>query len=425
MLYDQATLSRAYLEAYQATREERYAEAARAIFRYVLRDMTSPEGGFYSAEDADSEGEEGKFYVWTPEQIGQVLDPETASLFIEAYGVTSSGNFEGGASILHLTEPLDKVAKRHGQDPKVFARRMAEARERLLAVRAQRVRPFRDDKILTSWNGLMISSLAYGAQVLQEPSYEEAAERADRFVLDHLRGKGGRLLRSYRGGHASIPGALDDYAYFIGALLDLYETTFAPEHLSAAIPLAHEMKDLFWDDRTGGFTLQGKDQESLLIRPREAYDGAIPSGNSAAALVLLRLSALTAEPEFDELGRRTIDAFSADIARSPSGFTAMLAALDFSLGPTVEIVLAGPPESAGIRRMLEAIRSHYIPRKVLAIRPEGGAGEQIAQLAPFLREQQVIGGKPTAYVCRNHACSLPTHDPTKMLELIESGGLRD
>jgi uncharacterized protein YyaL (SSP411 family) len=422
MLYDQATLSRAYLEAYQATRERRYAESARAIFRYVLRDMTSPEGGFYSAEDADSEGEEGRFYVWTPAQVGNALDDDTAALFMEAYGVTASGNFDGGVSILHLNVPLEEVARRHGLNPESFARRMEEARAKLLDERSQRVRPFRDDKILACWNGLMISSLAYGSQVLKEPSYRQAAEKAARFVLDRLRGQDGRLLRRYRDGHAGLPGTLDDYAFMTSALIDLYEATFAPEHLSAAIELARAMKGLFWDERDGGFTLQGKDQEAILVRPKDVYDGAIPSGNSAAALALLRLGALTADAEFDDVGRKTIEAFSSDIDRSPAGYTAMLSALDFSVGPSVEIVLAGQPESEGVRRMVEAIRSRYIPRMVMAVRPDGREGERLAKLAPFLEGQRAIDGKPTAYVCRNHACSLPTHDTAEMLKLISSGG---
>ena len=314
------------------------------------------------------------------------------------------------------------MAKTRGEDRGQLAPRLAEARERLLAERSKRVRPLRDDKVITAWNGLMISAFAYGFQVLDDPAYRTAAERAARFLLDHLRTPDGRLLRRYRDGQASFAGYIDDYAFFVMGLLDLYEATFYPDHLAAAIDLAGKMEELFWDDQDGGFTFQGSDGEELLVRQKEVYDGAIPSGNSVAALALLRIGGLTADPDREARGRRTIDAFSGDVSQAPSAFTQMLIALDYAIGPAVEIVLAGEPDAKETKEMVRAIHDRFLPNKVVALRPEGLAGDRIAGLAPFLADHRAVGGKTTAYVCRNHACSLPTGDPAEMLRLIEDRG---
>jgi uncharacterized protein YyaL (SSP411 family) len=392
------------------------------IFRYVLRDMRDPDGGFYSAEDADSEGEEGLFYVWKPAQVVDVLGDELGALFNEVYGVTEQGNFEHSTSILHLRGSLQEAAKARGEDPERFGRRLSDARERLLEVRSKRIRPIRDDKIITAWNALMISSLAYGAQVLDDSEYRQAAERAAGFILEKLRTRDGRLLRRYRDGQASFPGYIDDYAFFVLALLDLYEATFKPVYLAEAIKLAGKMDTLFWDREDGGFTFRGTDGEALLVQQKETYDGAVPSGNSVAGLALLRIGSLTAEPAHERRGREVLEAFSSEIARLPSGHTQMLIALDFALGPTVEIVLAGEPGSKDTQAMLRAIHDRFLPNKVVALRPEGRTGEEIAALAPFLADQRSIDGKATAYVCRNHACSFPTTDPAEMLRLMEADG---
>jgi uncharacterized protein YyaL (SSP411 family) len=423
MLYDQAILARTYLEAFQATGRERYAAVARDIFRYVLRDMTSPKGIFFSAEDADSEGEEGTFYLWRPEQVVGVLGEELGGLFNEAYGVTEKGNFEHNTSILHLRQPLDSVATRLGRDPDRFRERMARARDRLLQERSKRIRPLRDDKVITSWNALMISAFAYGSQVLTEPEYRDSARRAADFILENLPTEDGRLLRRYRDGEAAIPGYIDDYAFFINALLDLYEATFETRYLAESIRLTEKMDELFWDDQHGGYTFTGTDGDELIIRPKTTYDGAIPSGNSVAALALYRLGSLTADPRYERRAGELIAAFSGNIARGSSGHTQMLIALDYGLGPSVEVVIAGEVRSEDVRRMLRTLHARFIPNKVVVLRPGGVAGKKIAALAPFLSEQEAIDGKATAYVCRNHACSLPTTDPSKMMSLIgEDGG---
>ena len=420
MLYDQAILARTYLEAFQATGKSRYADVARGILDYVLRDMTGPEGAFYSAEDADSEGYEGRFYVWRPEEVVEALGRELGSLFNDAHNVTAHGNFELQTSILNLNAPPEETAASQSGGAPPPMDPLPDARRRLLEARSKRIRPLRDDKIITAWNGLMISAFATGSQVLDDPGCRQAAERAARFVLERLRTEDGRLLRRYRDGQASFPGCIEDYAFFTLALLDLYEATFKPEYLTQACDLAAKMNELFWDETDGGFAFQGTDGERLLIRQKEVYDGATPSGNSVAALALLRIGHLTADPSYEKRGRETIAAFSAAVSQAPTVHTQMLIALDFALGPTIEIVLAGESDAKETQEMVRAIHRRFLPNKVLALRPEGSAGEAIASLAPFLADLHAIDGKTTAYVCRNHACSRPTCDLEELLRFLDA-----
>src|SRR3989338_932976 len=288
MLYDQALLARTYLEAYRATKRPEYAETARGIFAYVLRDLADAGGGFYSAEDADSEGAEGKFYVWTPQEITQVLGHDAGELFNRFYGVTPEGNFEHGTSILNIVQPFEVFAKLKGVEPGALAEQLASSRERLLAVRSARVRPHRDEKILTSSNGLMIASLAYGAATLDDARYLASARRAADFVLTSLQ-RDGILMRRYREGDARYPGTLEDYAFFSYGLLELYEASFEPRYLAEAKRLASQMLERFWDDAQGGFFLRSREEPALIVRAKDAHDGATPSGNSMALHVLLRL----------------------------------------------------------------------------------------------------------------------------------------
>ena len=418
MLYDQALLARTYLEAYQVTGKEEYAGVARGIFTYILRDMTAAEGGFYSAEDADSEGEEGKFYVWTPEEVRQALGPEESAFFTGVYDVTSSGNFEDGRSILNLKRWLPDVAAEHRMEPAALAARLEGARAKLLAVRSRRVRPHLDDKVLTDWNGLMIGALALGARVLGESAYRAAAARAASFVLATLKRPDGRLLKRYRAGEAAIPGYLDDYAFLAWGLLDLYRATFDPSHLESARDLAREMVKLFWDAEGGGFFFTGADSPQLLVRTQEIYDAATPSGNAIAAYMLLSLGVLTADPELSRYGRETVAAFAPALEASPLSFPQMLIALDFAVGPTAEVVLAGDPESAEFRAMAGPLDRRFLPRVVVAARPPGDAGQRMVALAPYLAAHEPLDGKATAFVCRNYACALPTRDPEAMLSQL-------
>jgi len=421
MLYDQGLLARSYLEAYQLTRKEAYAEVARGIFEYVNRDLLDGGGAFYSAEDADSEGEEGKFYVWRPEETVEVLGEEDGAWFNSIYGVTESGNFEHSKSILWLERPLADLAAEQGLDLEKMESRLAGMRSQLLDVRSGRIRPGLDDKVLTAWNGLMISALAYGSAVLAEPEYEVRARRAADFILDEMRDKDGRLFRRYRDGDASIHGFIDDYAFFINGLIDLYEANFEPKYLAAAVTLAKLMDEQFHDPISGAYFFQPSDGEELVLRGKEIYDGALPSGNSVAAWALLRLADLTADPKLTARADEILDSFSAYVAQRPRGYTQMLIALDYAIGPSAQIVLAGNPGDAATRAMVDAVAERFLPNKVVLVRQSGKKGEELVRLAPFLETQTALDGQTTAYVCQNHACSLPTTDVSKMMTLLAEG----
>jgi uncharacterized protein YyaL (SSP411 family) len=420
MLYDQAMLAIACVEAYQATRKAEYAETARQVFTYVLRDMTSPEGGFYSAENADSEGEEGKFYVWTQEEIRQILGDRQADVFSRFYGVTEGGNFEGARNILHVSKNLDEFAKSEVIQPENLKETLEESREKLFRLREKRIHPSKDDKVLTDWNGLMIAALAKGAQAFDQPDYADAAARAADFLLKNLRRPDGRLLHRYREGEAAIVGYLDDYAFLIWGLLELYEATFQTRYLKEAVTLANDMLKIFWDEKDGGFFFTGEDAEEVLARTKEVYDGAIPSGNSVALLDLIRLGRMTANEEFEDKATALMRAFGGQITRSPTAFAQLLVGVDFALGPTKEIVIAGGLGQEDTKKMLGAIHQRFLPRQVLIFHPEDENREAIEQLAPFVKEQNSIDGKATAYVCENYACKIPTTKVEQMISQIES-----
>jgi len=317
MLYDQALLAMAYTEAYQVTGKVKFARVAREIFTYVLRDMTAPEGAFYSAEDADSEGKEGLFYVWTPREVKERIGDELGDLFCRFYDITEAGNFEEGRSIAHMRMSLKAFAERKGMDLKKLEAVLEDARDRLFDVRKKRVHPLKDDKILTSWNGLMIAALAKGYQVFADPKYADAAQRAVAFVLKGLRTAGGRLLRRYRQGDAAYPGYLDDYAFLVWGLIELYEATFEVSYLEEAITLNKAMIDIFWDKQGDGLYFTGKGNEPLIARSKEIYDGALPSGNSVAALNFLRLSRLTCNVNLEQQAAQLTQAFARQVADQP------------------------------------------------------------------------------------------------------------
>ncbi len=412
MLYDQAILARAFLEAYQATGKQVYADAARDIFDYVLRDMTGPRGGFYSAEDADSEGEEGKFYVWTKGEIDTLLGSGAAA-FEKYYGVTQSGNFERGTNILHIPDQLSESEKKN------IAPALESGRKKLFAARGKRVRPSLDDKVLVSWNGLMISSLAYGSRVLGEPRYAEAAEKAAGFIMSGM-WKDGRLLRRYRDGEAGIPGFVDDYAFLDLALVDLYEATFDLKWIADAKKVADLMLKLFRDDDSGGLLFSADDNEQLPGTVRDAYDGAEPSGNSIAALALLKLAKLTMNSEYESAGREIINAFSAGIASYPVGFAQMLQALDFEIGPSMEIVIVGNSSDPFALNMLEVVDNEYLPSKILVFYPKDKPAGEIESVIPYTEMKEMIGGSPTAFVCSNFTCKFPTNDINQLRKLLSA-----
>ena len=429
MLYDQAMLAMAYTEAYQATGKATYAETAREIFTYVLRDMTAPEGGFFSAEDADSEGREGKFYLWTVDEVREVLGPDEAAFVIETFNMTPEGNFEDeatrqktGENILYLKKPLDEIAAERGESAEAVRGRWEAARRKLFAHREKRVHPGKDDKVLTDWNGLMIAALAMAARALDAPAldapeYAEAARRAAAFIRTTMRTDDGRLLHRWREGDAALQANLDDYAFMVWGLIELYETTFDPAYLEEALALNDVILTHFRDDENGGFFFTPDDGEELLARQKELYDGAIPSGNSVAMYNLLRLSRLTGNTDFEAEAARVSAYAGGLVRRMPSGFAAFLIGLDLAVGPTFEVVVVGRPGAADTEAMLSALRSRYLPNAVVIFRPEGEASA-ITRLAPYTATQHTLGGKATAYVCRNFVCNRPTTDIGKMLALL-------
>jgi uncharacterized protein YyaL (SSP411 family) len=406
MLYDQALISKAYLQAYQATKNKEYARTAEEIFSYVLRDMTDAKGGFYSAEDADSEGKEGTFYLWEPKEIKSILDTDQAKIFSVHYGVTEQGNFEEGKTILNVAASIEQLGERFQKDRVTTENILAEARSKIFSEREKRIRPHKDDKVITGWNGLMISSLAYGGAVLQEHKYTKAAERAAQFILSTLH-KNGRLMRYYRDGRVVEPGFLDDYAFMIMGLMDLYEATFEAEWLIQANKLADEMTELFADEEHGGFYLTGKDGEKLIARTKPDSDGAIASGNSVAALALLKLGRITMNQQYAGQSTKTLEAFSKQLEQSPGYSSVMLMALNFWLGPTQEIVIAGETNAEDTRQMLRLIRGKFLPNAVVLFHGTGEAGETVEKVVPFLKGQVAIDGKATAYVCENYVCNQP------------------
>ncbi|MEM9283014.1 MAG: thioredoxin domain-containing protein [Verrucomicrobiota bacterium] len=410
MLYDQALVTMAYLEAYQITGKERYARTAREILTYVERDMTSPEGGFYSAEDADSEGEEGKFYVWSNAEILEVLGQEEGEFFIETFHFEEAGNFleeatrvKTGTNIPHLKEELLDEARE----------RVEALRLKLFEHRKKRVHPQKDDKVLTDWNGLMISAFARAAQVLGDESYDEIATRAAEFVLVRLRDDEGRLLKRYRGGEAGLTAHLEDYAFMIWGLLDLYETNFDLRYLEQAITFQEMVDDLFWDETEGGYFTVADDAEQLIVRAKKLYGGAIPSGNSVQMGNLIRLSRMTGRPHFSTRGDELIRAFSAEIEQNSMVYPLALMWLDFQFGPAYEIVISGGDAA----EMIGALQTQFLPNKTILRRTEENA-ERLAKIAPFTEGQASRDGEATAYVCQNFACQLPTTQVDEMMKMI-------
>ncbi len=415
MLYDQALLVMAYTAAWQITGEDEFKRTAEQVIEYVLRDMTSTEGAFYSAEDADSEGEEGLFYLWTVEEIEAVLGDD-ASLVLATFNAAPNGNFHDEATgqsstknILHLSAAIDPSSEE--------GKRLESARQRLFAAREERVHCFKDDKVLTDWNGLMIAALARAAQAFDDPAIEAAARRAADFALTTLRTKEGRLHKRYRSGNAGLPGTLEDYAFLSWGLIELYEATFDVAYLTAAIELTDTMVAHFVDKENGGFFLSADDATETIVRGKEAYDGAIPAGNSAAAMNLLRLARITGRTEFEELAAGTFRSHSASVARNPSAHALLLTALDFAIGPSYEIVIAGDTDAEDTRAMARAFRRRFVPHKVLLHRPLGDA-PPITKLAPFTLDQGA-NQKALAYVCLDYACKLPTADLERALSFLD------
>jgi uncharacterized protein YyaL (SSP411 family) len=404
MLYDQALLALSYIEAWQVTKEPFFADTAREIVGWVERDLAAPDGGYFSAVDADSEGEEGKFYVWPYAELLEVLGEKRGRRAAQLFNARPEGNYREEATgrevplnILHLTEepPADDWFR--------------EARQSLLERRGRRPPPLMDDKIITSWNGLMIAALARGGGILGEDVWIRSAEGAARFLLEKMKDSDGRLLRRYRDGEAALPGYLEDYAFLTWGFIELYEATLESEWLAAAVQMNTAMIDLFGGDH-GAFTFSGKGNEVLVAGAGDSYDGALPSGNSVAALNILRLGRLTGNKDLEKRAGSLFAAFGAALERSPAGHTMMLSALDFHIGPSRELVVAGDPGSPDVTAMIDLFRRDFRPNTVILLRPPGEKGAAVAKLAPYTEFMTSRGGRATAYLCENFTCKDPMTD---------------
>ena len=415
MLYDNALLARLYLHAYQVTGNSMYRKNVEETLDYVVREMTSPEGGFYSAQDADSEGEEGKFFVWRPEEIIDVLGGEDGALVNDFYGVTIHGNFEG-RSILHVPTPLPDFARSTGMDVDSLERRLQDARAKLMERRASRIAPERDDKILTSWNGLMLAAFAEASVVLDRDDYRNVAEASGGFLLDQLVDESGRLLRTYKDGQAKLYGYLEDYAFLIDGLLLLHEATFGERWLTAAIELGRSMFDLFWDETSLQFYDTGSDHEELVIRPRDLTDNASPSGSSMAASVLLRLAVLTGDSVYNTRAATSLRSAQAVMQRFPTAAGHWLGALGFYLSRAKEVVIVGDRKNHATTKLVHEVFRNYLPNRVFV----GASGESTGDGSdlPLLQDRHLINGRPTAYVCENYVCQLPVNDPADLAKQL-------
>jgi uncharacterized protein YyaL (SSP411 family) len=423
MLYDQAMLMLAATEAHAAGGVEGHRRTVDEIATYVLRDMTAPRGGFYSAEDADSEGEEGTYYLWTTAELDDVLGDDDGAFAAAVWNATPDGNYaeestgkKTGANILHLGRGDE--AARIATEPAAFRDRLERVRSMLFVHREDRVHPLKDDKVLADWNGLMAAALAKAGRVFSEPRSVDAAIRSVNFVLESMV-EDGRLHHRWRDGELSVPAFLDDHAFLIWALIELYDATLEPSHLRRAVELQEATDELFWDDEHGGYFFTPSDGESLLVRQKEIYDGAIPSGNSVAAYNLLRLSRLTGRSVYADRADSLFAAFAADVARGASAHSHLADAMLFARSPSLEIVIAGEPGAVDVEALVTEIRSRFLPQAVTLLVPAGASGDPIRELAPFTQNHEPVDGKAAAYVCRNFACKLPTTDPGELGRLLD------
>ena len=416
MLYDQAMLVMAYTEAFQITGKPEYKKTAEEILTYVQRDMTDAKGGFYSAEDADSEGEEGLFYIWTIQELQSIIGEEDTQFIQNIFNLTPEGNFKDEASgqstgknIFHLKTPIS-----NSKDLK----KISQIREKIFHVREKRIHPLKDDKILTDWNGLMIAAMAKAGVAFQDNVLIESAEKSAKFIFNNLMDKNGRLQKRYRKGISGLDAHLDDYAFFVWGLLELYEATFKIEYLKNAIQLSDIMVSEFWNESSGGFYLGSDQTEKLIVRAMTGYDGAIPSGNSIAAMNLLKLTRITGEIKWAEMADKTFKVFSNEINSAPSGYTSMVTAFLFEYDHPKEIVVVGSGSDPATQDALTRMKSEYIPGKILLFKDTDLLSPVLSPLAKWTATQETIGDKVTFYVCQDFACKIPTTDIKEALTFI-------
>jgi uncharacterized protein YyaL (SSP411 family) len=413
MLYDNALLSRMYLHLYQVTKDPATRRIAEETLDYVVREMTDAEGGFYSSQDADSEGEEGRFFVWSRQEVLAVMGERDGNLFCEFFDVTESGNFEG-QNILHITSSVADTAARNKITAEDLQAIIDSGRRKLFALREQRIKPARDEKVLTAWNGLMLAGFAEASAILERPGYRNVAEANARFLLSHLR-RDGLLLRTYKDGEAKLNAYLEDYACLIDGLISLYEATGELSWVESAVALADKMIEQFWDESEGGFFFTGKSHEKLIVRSKEFMDNATPSGNSIAALTLLRLNLLTGNDDYRRRATAVLRLMADQIRRYPSAFGFALSALDFYLDSPLEVVIVG---SSGPRmdELLRTVWTTYVPNRVIATCHQDY--EPAAALVPLFAGRDTLATEPTAFVCRANTCQLPVNTAADLLNQL-------
>jgi uncharacterized protein YyaL (SSP411 family) len=421
MLYDNALLARLYLHVYQQTKDDFYRRIAVETLDYVVREMTDERGGFYSTQDADSEGHEGKFFVWTVDEVKEILGEEDGALFCAFYDVTERGNFEG-KNILHVSRSLEAVEKETGVTTERLQEALMRGRSELFEAREGRIKPDRDEKALTAWNGLMLASFAEAAAILERNDYRDVAEKNAQFVLENLK-RDGLLLRTYKDNQSKLNGYLEDYAFFVDGLLALYQATGKLVWLEEARTLSDQMIEEFWDNEEGGFFYTGKSHEELIVRSKDYFDNATPSGNSVAAEVLLHLAALTANEDYS---RKAVTIFR--LLRDPlksyaSAFGRLLGALDFYLSTPKEIAIIGQDEAQETRALLREVWARYLPNKIVA--QTGGDDLRAVEVVPLLRDRTMLNGRATAYVCEHYTCQQPVSTPAELARQLSSDAIQD
>lgn len=402
MLYDNALLAVAYAEAFLATGEKLYKEVCEKIFSYILRDMSSEDGGFYSAEDADSEGEEGKFYIWTYDEVINLLGKEDGELFCRCYDITPNGNFQNKNIPNLISQSIDEI-----ENDKMLKDKLEDLRDRLFKCREKRIHPHKDDKILTSWNGLMIAALAICGKVFQNKTYIEKAEKACRFIFENLIKSDGRLQARFREGEAAHLAYLDDYSFLIWGLIELYEATFKADYLKKAISLNEDMYKYFWDKENGGFYLYGEDSEELIWRPKEIYDGALPSGNSVAALNMLRLGRLTGNLDLEERAVEIFKTFGKKVKDMPTAYAYFMCAFMYYVAGGKEVVVSGHKNNKEVESLINKINTSYDPFTVVIL---NDGDDTLKEIAPITADKGLVDGKPAVYICENFACQKPITD---------------
>ncbi|MEZ0537930.1 thioredoxin domain-containing protein [Caldicellulosiruptoraceae bacterium PP1] len=425
MLYDQALLTIAYTECYLETKNKKYENVVNKTIQYVLRNLTSENGGFFSAEDADSEGKEGKFYLWSYEELENVLDQDEFNIFTKVFNIKHEGNFleeatgrETGANILYLKKPL--VELQNDFDILNLEDKIEEILKKLFLVREKRQKPFLDDKILVDWNGLMIAALSKAYKAFENNEYIIAAKKACEFILDSLM-QNNRLYHMYKDGEWRILAYLDDYAFMIWGLLELYEATFEINYLEAALKLNDDVFKYFSDDKKGGFYFTPYDNEQLLIRNKEIYDGAIPSGNSVMAMNLLKLSRITGNISFEEKAHEFYVSFSKAVKEHPIGYSYLLCSVDYALTCNFEIVIVGNPDSEETKQIIKILRNEFLPNKVILFKPTNEKeAHKLHKIAEYTKYQDIVNNKTTVYICKDFVCNKPINDLTEVLNFIKN-----